>query len=174
MDGLRLAAGISALLIAILGMVALVDKLLGAGSSWLGMSESLSFVRILSWFFYPFAFLLGLQTSDVPIAARLLGERVILTEVFSYNHLAQLISSGQVTDPDRGDPELRALRIRTRGSGGNLCRRHCRTCSLTARRPRQPRLTSLTGCYAGDADDPVCGGDLQQRRRGVALENGLS
>ena len=99
MDGLRLAAGISALLIAILGMVALVDKLLGAGSSWLGMSESLSFVRILSWFFYPFAFLLGLQTSDVPIAARLLGERVILTEVFSYNHLAQLISSGQVTDP---------------------------------------------------------------------------
>jgi CNT family concentrative nucleoside transporter len=47
----------------------------------------------------PVAFLLGLQTSDVPLAARLLGERVILTEVFSYNHLAQLISSGQITDP---------------------------------------------------------------------------
>src|SRR5258705_2465727 len=99
MDGLKLAAGISALLIAILGMVALVDKLLGAGSSWLGMSEPLLFVRVLSWFFYPFAFLLGLQSSDVPIAARLLGERVILTEVFSYNHLAQLISSGQITAP---------------------------------------------------------------------------
>jgi len=36
--------------------------------------------------------------SDVPIAARLLGERVILTEVFSYNHLAQSISSGQITE----------------------------------------------------------------------------
>src|SRR4026208_298935 len=79
MEGLKLAAGVSALLIAILGMVALVDKLLGSGSSWLGMSEPLSFVRILSWFFYPFALLLGLPTSDVPIAARLLGERVILT-----------------------------------------------------------------------------------------------
>ena len=33
MDGLKLAAGISALLIAILGIVALVDKMLGAGSS---------------------------------------------------------------------------------------------------------------------------------------------
>jgi Na+ dependent nucleoside transporter C-terminus len=32
MDGLKLAAGVSALLIAILGIVALVDKLLGAGS----------------------------------------------------------------------------------------------------------------------------------------------
>ena len=99
MEGLKLAAGICALLIAILGLVALIDKILGAGSSWLGMSEPLSFVRLLSWLFYPFAFLLGLQTSDVPMAARLLGERVILTEVVSYNHLAQLIASGQVTDP---------------------------------------------------------------------------
>ena len=99
MDGLKLAAGISALLIAILGIVALVDKIIGSVSSWLGMSEPLSIVRILSWLFYPFAFLLGVQTSDVPIAARLLGERVILTEVFSYNHLAQVLSSGQITNP---------------------------------------------------------------------------
>ena len=99
MDGLRLAAGICALIIAILGVVALVDKLLGVASSWFGMGEPLSIVRILSWVFYPFAYLLGVQTSDVPIAARLLGERVILTEVFSYNHLAQVISSGQITDP---------------------------------------------------------------------------
>ncbi|HJZ69744.1 MAG TPA: Na+ dependent nucleoside transporter N-terminal domain-containing protein, partial [Blastocatellia bacterium] len=39
MDGLKLAAGISALLIAILGLVALGDKLLGLGGSWFGMSE---------------------------------------------------------------------------------------------------------------------------------------
>ena len=33
------------------------------------------------------------------MAARLLGERVILTEVYSYNHLAQLIAAGQLTNP---------------------------------------------------------------------------
>jgi concentrative nucleoside transporter, CNT family len=97
MDGLKLAAGITALLIAVMGIVALLDKLLSVASSWFGMTEPLSIVRILGWIFYPFAFLLGIQTNDVPIAARLLGERVILTEVFSYNHLAQVISSGQIT-----------------------------------------------------------------------------
>lgn len=98
MDGLKLAAGISALLIAILGLVALGDKMLGFGSSWFGMTEPLSLVRILSWVFRPFAYLLGIQSSDIPIAAKLLGERVILTEVVSYNDLAQLISSGGITN----------------------------------------------------------------------------
>jgi CNT family concentrative nucleoside transporter len=73
MDGLKLTAGITALLIAILGLVALVDKLLGAGSSWFGMSEPLSFVRILSWGFYPFAFLLGVAPADVPGCRALVG-----------------------------------------------------------------------------------------------------
>ena len=97
MDGLKLAAGISALLIAILGLVALGDKLLGIGGSWFGMTEPLSFVKLLSWAFTPFTYLLGIQPGDIPVAARLLGERVILTEVVSYNELAQLISSGQIT-----------------------------------------------------------------------------
>src|SRR5258708_12168316 len=79
MDGLKLAAGVSALLIAILGIVALVDKLLGTASAWFGMSEPLSLVRILSWFFYPFAFLLGMQPTDLPLAPLLLVDHDILT-----------------------------------------------------------------------------------------------
>ena len=99
MDGLKLAAGISALLIAVLGLVALLDKVLGLVSSWVGLASPITLVKILSWIFYPAAFLLGLQSSDIPTAARLLGERVILTEVFSYGDLAGLVTSGQLTDP---------------------------------------------------------------------------
>jgi CNT family concentrative nucleoside transporter len=99
MDGLKLAAGISAVLIAVLGLVALGDKALALGCSWIGMSEPITLVRILSWVFYPFSFLLGLKPADVPVAARLLGERVILTEVVSYQDLSQLIANGTVTDP---------------------------------------------------------------------------
>ncbi len=165
MDGLKLAAGISALLIAILGMVALIDKLLSACSSWLGMAEPLSFVRILSWGFYPFAFLLGLKTSDVPIASRLLGERVILTEVFSYNHLAQLISNGQVTDTRTvvilsyalcGFAHVAAVAIFVGGAAALAPSRRDDLASLGVRALIAATLATLmTGCVAGI----FCSGD---------------
>src|SRR5690349_3353853 len=159
MDGLRLAAGISALLIAILGVVALIDKLLGVSSSWFGMSEPLSFVRILSWVFYPFAYLLGLQSGDVPMAARLVGERVILTEVVSYNHLAQLISSGQMTNPRSvviltyalcGFTHVAAVAIFVGGTAALASSRRDDLASLGLRALLAATLATLmTGCVAG-------------------------
>jgi CNT family concentrative nucleoside transporter len=99
MDGVKLAAGISALLIAMLGLVSLVDKLLAMPSKWLGLAEPVSLVKVLSWIFYPFAALLGVARADIYEAARLLGERVILTEVVSYQDMSQMIGSGQLSDP---------------------------------------------------------------------------
>ena len=159
MDGLRLSAGICALIIAILGIVALIDKLLGVVSSWFGMSEPLSIVRILSWIFYPFAFLLGLQPSDVPVAARLLGERVILTEVFSYNHLSQLISTGQLTNPRTvviltyalcGFAHVAAMAIFVGGTAALAPSRRDDIASLGLRALLAATLATLmTGCIAG-------------------------
>jgi CNT family concentrative nucleoside transporter len=159
MDGLKLAAGITALLIAILGIVALIDKVLGGASSWLGMSEPLSFVRILGWLFYPFAFLLGIQTSDVPTAARLLGERVILTEVVSYNHLAEAISNGQIIDPRTivilsyalcGFAHVAAVAIFVGGTAALAPSRRDDLASLGLRALLAATLATLmTGCVAG-------------------------
>ncbi|HKQ75862.1 MAG TPA: nucleoside transporter C-terminal domain-containing protein [Blastocatellia bacterium] len=99
MDGVKLAAGISALLIAMLGFVALVDKILGAVSGWFGMAQPLTLVKVLGWLFYPLAALLGIAQADIAEASRLLGERVILTEVVSYQDLAQMVAAGQLADP---------------------------------------------------------------------------
>ncbi|MGH8055775.1 MAG: NupC/NupG family nucleoside CNT transporter [Candidatus Entotheonellia bacterium] len=99
MDGLKLAAGIAALLIAMLGLMALIDACLAALSAWVGVAEPLSLVRLLSWVFYPLTALLGITPADLPHAARLLGERVIVTEVVAYQHLAQLTRAGQFIDP---------------------------------------------------------------------------
>lgn len=159
MDGVRLAAGISALIIAILGIVALFDKLLGVASSWLGMSEPLSIVRILGWIFYPFAFLLGLDRADVSIAARLLGERVILTEVFSYNHLAQAITAGQINSARTvvvlsyalcGFAHVAAMAIFVGGTAALAPSRRDDLASLGLRALLAATLATLmTGCVAG-------------------------
>jgi concentrative nucleoside transporter, CNT family len=159
MEGLKLAAGISALLIAVLGLVTVVDKFLGVLSGWFGMSEPLSIVRILSWIFYPFAFLLGLPSSDVPVAARLLGERVILTEVVSYNHLAQSITSGQLTNPRSvvilsyalcGFAHVAAIAIFVGGTAILAPSRRDDLASLGIRALFAATLATLmTGCVAG-------------------------
>lgn len=99
MDGLKLAAGVAALLIAMLGLVALIDNVLLLPSLWLGLAAPLTLSSILSWLFYPLAALLGIPLADVPTAARLLGERVILTEVVAYQELARLAAAGGFADP---------------------------------------------------------------------------
>ena len=171
MDGLKLAAGISALLIAILGLVALGDKMLGFGSSWFGMTEPLSLVRILSWVFRPFAYLLGIQSSDIPIAAKLVGRA-------SDSDRGCFIQRSRSVDFERrhhqwangGDSELRVMRIRARGIGGDLRRWHGGARAEASRRSCGARMASVGRGDACDIDDRLHCGDLQQRRRHHAVE----
>jgi len=159
MDGLKLAAGISALLIAMLGLVALVDKILALPSAWLGLATPLSLVRILSWVFYPFAALLGLARADIPQAAHLLGERVILTEVVSYQDLAQLASTGKLTDPRTvvvlsyalcGFAHIASVAIFVGGTAALAPSRRDDLASLGLRALLAATLATLmTGCVAG-------------------------
>ncbi len=159
MDGLRLAAGISALLIAILGMTALIDKILAFPSRWLGLAEPLSLVKILGWLFYPFAALLGIARADIAEAARLLGERVVLTEVVSYQDMAQMISTGQLTDPRTvvimsyalcGFAHIASVAIFVGGTAALAPTRRDDLASLGLRALLAATLATLmTGCVAG-------------------------
>lgn len=91
-EGLKLAAGIATLLIAVLGVVALVDY--GLVKATAPLSDALGgpvhLRRALGWLFTPLAWLLGLDGADTVAAGRLLGERVILTEVVAYQDLGKL------------------------------------------------------------------------------------
>lgn len=102
-SGLKLLFGISALLIAFLGIVAFIDLILGWGgghlNSLLGIHFQWSLKSILGYVFYPFAIILGIPPSDAAEVARLLGERAVVTEVYSYQHLSQLLSAGELIHP---------------------------------------------------------------------------
>ncbi len=100
-EGVRVAAGIAAILIAVLGIVGILDALLAVASTWLlpggATAEPLSLARMLGWAFTPLAWLLGIESADLTIAGRLLGQRLILTEVVSYQELGTLAESAQVS-----------------------------------------------------------------------------
>jgi CNT family concentrative nucleoside transporter len=93
--GVRMIVGIVALLIAVLGLVALVDL----GLSALGPAWSLK--AIFGYIFYPFTIILGVPRSDWGVISRIIGERVIVTEVVAYKDLAIALEGDLLQYPQR-------------------------------------------------------------------------
>ncbi len=102
-EGVRMVVGIVALLLAFLGIVALIDYILtGAGvkfNNLFGIQIDWSLKGLLGYLFYPFALVIGVPPSDAFEIARLIGERAVLTEVKAYQDLAVLLSSNALKDP---------------------------------------------------------------------------
>ncbi len=102
-EGVKMVIGIMALLLAFLGLVALVDFLIsGAGlrlNNLLGIQIDWSLKGMLGYLFYPLTLIIGVPPSDAFEIAKLIGERAVLTEVKSYQDLAALLSAGALKDP---------------------------------------------------------------------------
>lgn len=99
-SGLRLLGGIITLLIAFLGLLALLDLILGWMGGYvnqiLGIQFTWSIRTILGYLFYPFALILGIPPVDALEVGRLLGERTVATEVVAYQHLADYLAAGDL------------------------------------------------------------------------------
>jgi CNT family concentrative nucleoside transporter len=103
MTGVKLVVGVSALLLAFLGLVELVDLIIGAVggriSAWTGLQTNWSLSTFLGYVFYPLAWILGIDPADVGMCARLIGERTIITEIPAYRELSSLIAENAFKDP---------------------------------------------------------------------------
>jgi concentrative nucleoside transporter, CNT family len=98
MAGVKMVVAIGALLIAFIGLTALVDGGLAFIGSIIGRIFSIrldmTLHTLLAYLFYPFTLAMGVPPEDAMSVARLLGERIIETEVKSYQDLALLIKDG--------------------------------------------------------------------------------
>lgn len=94
-SGVKLIVSIIALLIAVIGLVELLDMFLGLMGGWLGI-DNLSLKMILGYIFYPFTVILGIPLEDAGILSKIIGERVIVTEVTAYKDLADAIEQGLI------------------------------------------------------------------------------
>jgi len=97
-EGLKLAAGITALLIAVLGLVGILDAGISRIAAFCVKGLDLSLTQILGWLMIPFAWCLGIPAHDLFPAAKLLGERLVLTEVVAYRDLAAFAASGAIRE----------------------------------------------------------------------------
>ncbi len=101
--GVRVIAGIAALLIAVLGLVALFDFMVGSVgkgiNSILNINFDWSLKNLLGLIFYPVSFIMGVTPEDALTVAKIVGERTVATEVAGYQDLALAISHGLLKHP---------------------------------------------------------------------------
>ncbi|GAA8253679.1 NupC/NupG family nucleoside CNT transporter [Helicobacter pylori] len=81
--GLNLALHVGAMLLAFVGMLALINGLLGVVGGFLGM-EHLSLGLILGALLKPLAFMLGIPWSQAGIAGEIIGIKIALNEFVGY------------------------------------------------------------------------------------------
>ncbi|MDN3520119.1 NupC/NupG family nucleoside CNT transporter [Halomonas ramblicola] len=94
-SGLMLAANVGAMLIAFIGLIALINGMLGGIGGWIGM-ESLSLELILGWLFAPLAFLLGVPWEEATLAGSFIGQKLVVNEFVAYINLAPYLDGEQV------------------------------------------------------------------------------
>ncbi|ABA22436.1 Na+ dependent nucleoside transporter [Trichormus variabilis ATCC 29413] len=96
-DGVKLAVNVGVMIIAFLGLLAVVNALIGWLGSYIGLPQ-LSLEWILSFIMAPVAFFMGVPWSDCAQVGALLGKKTILNEFLAYVDLGNLIKSGKISE----------------------------------------------------------------------------
>jgi len=97
-DGLYLCINVAAMLIAFVALIAFFNWILGSIGGMFGAPD-LSLDLIFSFFFSPFAFLLGVPWEDATSVGKLLGLKTAINEFVAYLNLADLLNNGAFKNP---------------------------------------------------------------------------
>lgn len=81
--GLQIALNVGAMLIAFVGIIALLNGMVGGIGGWFGI-ENLSLEKILGWLFAPLAWLIGAPWVDAQAAGSFIGQKLVVNEFVAY------------------------------------------------------------------------------------------
>ena len=96
-EGMKLAFNVGAMLIAFLGLLALVNGILGYVGSQVGLPQ-LSLEWIFSYLLAPVAWLMGISWADCGQVAILLGKKTILNEFIAYQDLQKMVADSAISE----------------------------------------------------------------------------
>ncbi len=92
MDGLQIALGVGALLLAFISLIFLVNMIIGSVGGLFGF-ETLTLEQILGYVFFPLAVLIGVPWEEALQAASFIGQKFVLNEFVAYTAFAQEIAN---------------------------------------------------------------------------------
>ncbi|MEZ7837168.1 MAG: NupC/NupG family nucleoside CNT transporter [Flavobacteriales bacterium] len=82
-SGLKLALNVGAMLLAFVGLIALVNGIFGGIGGWFGMPE-LTLELILGYVFSPLAFLIGVPWHEATTVGSFIGQKLVVNEFVAY------------------------------------------------------------------------------------------
>jgi concentrative nucleoside transporter, CNT family len=88
-DGLKLALNVGAMLIAFIGLIALINGALGLVGGWFG-HEDLSLQLLLGYLFSPIAWLLGVPLHEAVTGGSLIGQKLVLNEFVAFSQFTPI------------------------------------------------------------------------------------
>lgn len=82
-SGLKLALNVGAMLLAFIGLIAVINLMLGGVGGWFG-KDDFSLQMILGWLFAPVAWLIGVGSSEIQQAGSMIGQKLVLNEFVAF------------------------------------------------------------------------------------------
>ncbi|MGD1978368.1 MAG: NupC/NupG family nucleoside CNT transporter [Akkermansiaceae bacterium] len=91
-SGLKLALNVGAMLLAFVGLIAVINLGLGEVGRWFG-HPGFSLQQILGWVFSPVAYLIGVSGGEVQQAGSLIGQKLVVNEFIAFGELGKIKDS---------------------------------------------------------------------------------
>ena len=91
-SGMALALNVGAMVLAFVGLIALINAILAWAGSLVGF-ESLSLQLLLGYAFQPLAFLLGIPWEETNLAGSLIGQKLVFNEFVAFVALTEQMES---------------------------------------------------------------------------------
>ena len=88
--GMQLALNVGAMLIAFVGLIALINGILGGVGGWFGYGD-LTLQSIFGWVFKPLAYLIGVSWEESAVAGQMIGLKLAVNEFVGYLEFAKYL-----------------------------------------------------------------------------------
>jgi CNT family concentrative nucleoside transporter len=109
-QGLKLAVNVAAMLLVFIAFIAMFNYIALKFGNLIGINDWIASVTdgryhefslqfILGYAFAPLMWLIGVNSHDITLVGRLLGEKIVMTEFIGYISLSDLKSAGAFADP---------------------------------------------------------------------------